>query len=155
MPMISSLLDTVRGDFPGISFEKGDTFKWSPPTATITYDEADPHGAERLLHEISHAELAHNEYRRDIELIAMERDAWHHAKTILSERYAIPVAADIIEDDLDTYRDWMHARSICPKCDSNGIQTGNKEYTCVACKSKWRVNQAISCELRRYNQKPH
>lgn len=154
MQLTASLLRNLRHDLPKVHFTKGEAFKWSPEAATISYHPDDPHGAERLLHEVAHAQLGHSSYGRDIELIGIERDAWQHARTQLAERYGVTIAIDTIEDDLDTYRDWLHARSTCPQCSANGLQTAKREYTCVACRHIWRVNQAISCRLRRDSRNP-
>jgi len=154
MQLTASLLRSLRHDLPKVRFIKGEAFKWSPETATISYYPDDPHGAERLLHEVAHAQLGHSSYGRDIELIGIERDAWQHARTQLAEHYGVTIATDTIEDDLDTYRDWLHARSTCPQCSANGLQTAKQEYTCIACRHIWRVNQAISCRLRRDSRNP-
>lgn len=148
-----SLLPRVKKLFPNLIFQEGDEFRWSPKEKIITYTLTDESPAEHLLHEISHAELKHSTYSRDIELIAMERDAWGHARIVLGPQLGIDITSDIVENDLDTYRDWLHARSTCPSCTATGIQTDEKIYVCVACRATWRVNRAIGCALRRYTTK--
>ncbi|HEY1085094.1 MAG TPA: hypothetical protein VGE34_00025 [Candidatus Saccharimonadales bacterium] len=152
MPSIT-LLESIPTLYPDIVFEAGEEFSWNPEKKTITFVADDPLLDAHLLHELSHAELNHESYSRDVELIAMERDAWQHARSTLAPKYSVDIDSDTIQDDLDTYRDWLHARSTCPKCSSNGIQTGDFEYTCVFCRNIWRVNTAIGCALRRYNKK--
>lgn len=153
MPSTTSLISRIIADYPDITFTEGDDFLWNPALRTIMYDPRDPHASEHLLHELGHAELAHADYQSDIGLIALERDAWHQARTVVAPRYQLHISADIIEDDLDTYRDWLHARSLCPHCKQNGLQSSQQEYTCLICQTKWRVNQAIGCALRRYIKK--
>lgn len=153
MPTSDSLFDTISAAYPDITFEAGAEFRWSPQTRTITYVLEDPLFTARLLHEVAHAQLAHAAYQRDIELIALERDAWQHARATLAPQFNTVIDGDIIEDDLDTYRDWLHARSSCPACHATGIQTGDKEYTCIACRTVWTVNQAIGCGLKRHTKK--
>lgn len=148
-----SLIERFIRDYPTIHFEEGTDFLWNPTDRTIFYDPLDPYVNEHLLHELSHAELSHTTYESDIELIALERDAWHYAKTVLAPRFSLQITSDVIEDDLDTYRDWLHARSLCPHCKQNGIQTDNREYSCLICQTKWKVNQAMGCALRRYIKK--
>lgn len=148
-PSISSIIAA----FPAIQFHIGDEFRWVPAETTIYYNETDPRAIERLLHEIAHAELGHQSYDRDIELIALERDAWNYAKITLAPQLNTAIDANTIEDDLDTYRDWLHARSTCPVCSATGIQTSAGPYRCIACQATWRVNHAIGCQLRRYQQK--
>ncbi len=145
MPL-TNLLDTLRKEFPDITFTSGEHFFWSPSTATITYTpEGDP---ALLLHEVSHAALQHDTYLRDIELITLERDAWEHAKT-LAKKYGIHLDTEKIESHLDTYREWLHARSTCPTCTATGYQSGGQTYTCPACLEVWKVNEARICQLRR------
>ena len=153
MPTTDSLLHKLTRQFPHLTFHEGDDFHWSPTEKSIYFIADDPLLNERLLHEVSHAQLKHASYTRDIELIAMERDAWGYARITLAPAYDITIDSSVIEDDLDTYRHWLHARSTCPKCSATGIQTKALEYTCVACRGTWRVNTATGCALRRYTHK--
>ena len=150
MPSTSSLLDHLHQRHPSVTFVAGDVFSWQPETSTITYDSEDPLFDARLLHEVGHAELKHGSYDRDIDLIAMERDAWQRARIELAPTYNVVIDGDVIHHDMDTYRDWLHERSTCPHCDSNGIQIKQREYKCVSCRQTWRVNEARNCQLRRY-----
>ena len=153
MPQTSAVHKTLLGAFDDIVFEVSDDFRWLPAQKTVQFDPQDPYVTERLLHEMSHSLLGHSSYSRDIELIGMERDAWHHAKTVLAPRFGLTLAPSVIDEDMDTYRDWLHARSTCPTCGATGLQTGTGEYTCVTCRGAWRVNHAIGCQLRRYKKK--
>ena len=150
MPSTSPLLDTLTKDFPELTFHAGEQFEWHPEDNTVVYDHSDPSFEARLLHEVGHSRLQHTSYNRDIDLIAMERDAWQEARVNLGPKYNVEITSDDIDADMDTYRDWLHGRSTCPFCESSGIQTANKEYTCVTCRKTWRVNEARSCALRRY-----
>lgn len=150
MPSTHSLLELVQKSFPAFTFTAGERFEWQPGTSTIIYDLDDPLFEPRLLHEIGHATLKHSSYKRDIDLIAMERDAWQAARMELGSHFNVEVSGDIIHHDMDTYRDWLHERSTCPHCASNGIQIKKHEYKCVTCRKTWRVNEARTCQLRRY-----
>jgi hypothetical protein len=150
MPSTLSLLTSVRKDFTDITFVAGEHFEWQPTDRTITYDPEDPFFDAHLLHELAHAILKHKDYDRDIDLIAMERDAWQHARLELSSRYDVDITGDILHHDMDSYRDWLHDRSTCPHCGSSGIQIKKHEYKCVTCLKTWRVNEARTCQLRRY-----
>ncbi len=150
MPSTNSLLERLRKDFPAINFVPDESFEWDAKNNTIHIALDDEHFAERCLHEVGHALLKHSNYDKDIDLIALERDAWEVAKTKLASIYSVDVSADTIQDDLDTYRDWLHARSSCPECTAVGIQTKKHEYRCLACRTTWRVNDARVCSLRRY-----
>lgn len=150
MPSTHSLLESAEVAFPGLTFTAGDRFEWQPNSSIISYDLDDPLFEPRLLHEIGHATLEHRSYERDIDLIAMERDAWQTARMELAPRFGVEIPGDIIHHDMDTYRDWLHERSTCPHCGSNGIQIKKREYKCVTCLQSWRVNEARNCQLRRY-----
>lgn len=150
MLSITSLVSKLQHDYPNIIFAEGNDFHWSPVDKTITYAESATDERVQLLHELSHALLGHTDYKKDISLIEMERAAWEYAKNTLGQAYNQDIPDDTIEDALDSYRDWLHARSTCPNCEATGIQTKKEEYRCLACRTKWRVNEARICALRRY-----
>ena len=151
MPSTSSILSTLKKDFPAITFKRSDTFRWSPEEGTIYY--ADDTDSASLLHEVAHALLKHTHYKYDVALLEIERQAWDVVVSDLSKRYDIPVTEEEVENMLDTYRDWLHSRSLCPTCQATGIQADKATYNCLACNTNWRVNEARSCALRRYKTK--
>lgn len=150
MPSTSSLISQLKLNHPEFYFKEFDQFSWSPQEKTVRYNSHLQHANSFLLHELSHGLLHHADYKRDIELLAMERDAWDKAVE-LGNMYDVVITDDIVESTLDSYRDWLHARSTCPHCKANGLQTSIKAYTCVACGHTWRVNEARTCALRRYS----
>lgn len=152
MPSTTSVLSQLKNSYPQFSFKKGTYFLWSSSDNTIYYDGSIDDRSVFLLHELSHALLGHNSYERDIELIIMERQAWDNAIK-LSSKYGLAISNDIVQSNLDSYRDWIHARSTCPVCKANGVQTEKYIYTCPVCGHKWRVNEARTCALRRYSKK--
>jgi len=147
MQSTPSLIKILREAHPEFLFKVGNTFHWSPQEKTVFYADDDP---AALLHELAHAILGHNHYLRDMELIEMERDAWAYATETLAQRYLIAIQDEMVQEALDSYRDWLHARSNCPQCGSTGIQSASFLYKCVACDTAWRVNEARQCALRRY-----
>lgn len=147
MPSISLLIHKVVADYPQFTFTAGDTNRWHPQKKAIYYTEDD---AKLLLHELAHALLDHSDYKRDLELLAIERDAWAYAKEQLAPQYDTMISQDDIDTSLDSYRDWLHARSTCPSCAATGIQSQASTYRCLACHTIWRVNEARICALRRY-----
>lgn len=153
MRSMSSLIHKLKITYPDITFAQAEQFSWSPGAQTVFYDRSAPNAPLLLLHELSHALLGHKEYRRDIELIAMETAAWEKAK-VLAEELNIRIQESAVQDHLDTYRDWLHARSTCPNCSANGYQTAASDYTCPACTHRWKVNEARTCALRRYSTSP-
>lgn len=135
-----------------LTLQKGELFSWNHTACVITYNPASDNAAEYLLHEFAHALLQHAEYAHDVELIRIERAAWDKALEIAPD-YSIVISEDIIESSLDSYRDWLHSRSLCPNCGATGIQTNPKNYHCPACAVTWQVNEARSCGLRRHIKK--
>jgi len=136
-------------DFPGVLFEQSDDFYYSPQSQTVFYTSGN---LPRLLHELGHALLEHANYSRDIDLLKIERDAWIKARQ-LALVYSVDITDDTVQDDLDSYRLWLHKRSLCPECSANGLQTGIDTYRCLSCHTDWRVNEARTCGLKRYKLK--
>jgi len=147
-----SLLPKLQAEYPQLLFTPGERFAWSPDAHTIFYDESDATNTSLLIHELAHGLLEHRDYSKDVELVAMETEAWDKA-VVLAAQCGIPIDDGTVQDNLDTYREWLHARSTCPECEATGYQSGKREYTCVACSHVWRVNEARICALRRYSQK--
>lgn len=147
-PLMNLLLNNLRKDFSNIKFAESGNFMWSPDDNTVFYNASvsDP---PLLLHELSHALLDHKSYLKDVELVSMEAAAWQKAQE-LALNYGVKISEDDINQHLDTYRDWLHARSSCPSCSAIGYQSGSRQYTCPGCTTKWRVNEAKVCELRRF-----
>lgn len=150
MPSTLSLIQRLKDDFPSLTFTEGQDFSWSYEKQTVFY-LPDLNEQSQLLHEVGHALLGHQAYQRDIELIALERDAWTYAAHTLVPKYQLVIAQETIDEALDSYRDWLHARSTCPRCAANGIETRKRHYTCPACSHSWHVNEAMQCGLKRYS----
>lgn len=149
MPSTHSLVKTLQQDHPTISFVASDQYEWIPTTRTLQYRDEST-GAPLILHELAHALLGHSSYKRDIELVRIEQEAWQHARTALASQYSIVIEEEVIEQSLDTYRSWLHQRSTCPHCTATGVQKERFIYNCAACGAQWRVNEAKLCALRRY-----
>lgn len=151
MPSTHSLLTKLEKEYPQISFMAGERFAWSPGAQTVFYDESDLDNTGLLLHELAHGLLEHHDYSKDVELVAMETEAWDKALEI-APLYDVVISDETVQDTLDTYREWLHDRSTCPACEATGYQSGKSQYTCVACSHTWRVNEARLCALRRYSK---
>lgn len=145
-PSTHSLLKHLSRDFSQFSFAPGDQCSWSPSEMTVYY--TDTASAAQLFHELAHGVLGHTNYSKDIELVRMEREAWDEAVKI-AQTYTTPIDEEEVESHMDTYREWMHARSLCPVCEASGIQSGPRLYRCVECEATWRVNDARTCGLKR------
>jgi hypothetical protein len=155
MQSTTSLLKDLRIAYPNYSFEEGNDFYWDHNTRTVFYSPStsDLSWKAHLLHELAHAELDHHSYTRDIELLAKERDAWSYASSHLAPLYDLVIDSDIVKSAMDTYRDWMHARSTCPSCQAIGLEIRKNTYQCPACRDTWHVNEARICNLQRHRIK--
>ncbi len=153
MQSIAWLVNKIRQDYPNIDFAPSDRSFWSPSRRTIFYETDIKHADWVLLHELAHSVLNHGTYDRDISLLAIERDAWQYAKNRLGPNYNIKIDDGFIEDHLDTYRNWLHTKSTCPKCGLNGPEILKGSYQCMACGNSWQVNEARSCNVKRTNTK--
>lgn len=151
MPSTPSLIKRLSADYPNFIFKRSSNFLWSHAEHTIYYDHSSD-DYRFLFHELSHAVLNHTDYSRDIELMAMEREAWDKSKE-LAKLYDRLIDDTFVQYNLDTYREWLHARSKCPKCSATGMQIKKNGYKCLACNNQWRVNEAKICALRRYSTK--
>ncbi|MCA1806468.1 MAG: ImmA/IrrE family metallo-endopeptidase [Actinobacteria bacterium] len=142
---LQNLVDVLRKAYPSVAFAAADTFYWAPEKSTVFYNpqSAQAHAHWSLLHELAHALLGHSDYASDLELLLMEMEAWEHAK-ILEQKHS---SEDLIDDEhiqdcLDTYRDWLHARSSCPRCDQVGLQQDRVTYKCINCRQAWHISSA-------------
>lgn len=142
------LLSRLRADHPAITFVVGDNFKWSYARNELTVANDEPE--LYILHELAHALLGHKDFTLDIELLSQEREAWDLTRTKLALQYGLSYDDSLAEDALDTYRHWLHARSLCPTCGATGLQTKTSTYVCINCRCSWRPNDARQCALRRY-----
>ncbi len=143
------LLSTLQTDFPGFTFKTGPRFQWSPQTRTISFPKVSGESSIwSLLHEIGHAMLEHQDYRRDIELLSLEVAAWQKAKE-LAIRYGVKINQNHIEDCLDDYRSWLHRRSTCPECHAVTTQATRHEYQCFNCRTRWSVSLSPLCRVQR------
>lgn len=142
------LLKQLSTSFPLYTYQIGDVFKWSPSKKQITYTPNSPNGAWLLLHELGHAQLNHQEYTFDIDLLKLESAAWEQA-TLTAPGLDITIDQDFIQDCLDDYRAWLHQRSLCPRCNQTGLQTKKNTYSCINCRYSWLVNDARQCGLKR------
>ena len=129
--MSEALLTRLEADFPELKFRQGKKFAFRPPR-TIVLGPAEPLAELLLLHEVSHAVLGHKTFRMDVERLKMEVAAWEKARE-LAAKYGIEVDEDLIQGELDTYRDWLHQKSRCPKCGLTRFQTPDARYYCPRC----------------------
>ena len=69
-------LDHIVKQHPRIHFVSDAMFRWDPESSTVTYPKDAPKNEQfyySLFHEIGHAQLLHNNFKSDLELLKMER----------------------------------------------------------------------------------
>lgn len=150
MESINSLTTKLKKDFPKFRFKAGPIARWSAEDSTVYYVKTDdPEAIYELFHELGHAQSGHDRYQQDIELISLELEAWERAvQTAIL--YDVSIPQDVMEWHLDSYRDWLHARSRCPRCDQAGVQEKDSGvYHCLLCHLRWEANPAKQCGLKR------
>lgn len=145
-------MSDLRQVYPQFTYLAGELFRWSPTSQTITYVEeevAQATGQASLLHEIAHALLEHTDFQFDLELLRMEIAAWQKTYQLAVE-HGVKLNETAIERCLDTYRDWLFARSRCPQCGQTGLQQASHIYRCLVCADRWRVPVSQTCAIKRY-----
>lgn len=148
---MKKLLAEISSSLPDVTFKEGKVFCWSPSDNSVTYCIGKDKAPLSLLHEASHAFLGHKSYSTDFELLLMEVEAWEKAKE-LAENYNVSVDEDYIQDRIDTYRDWLHQRSTCPRCQNVSLQSNSYTYTCHNCNASWKVSSSRFCRPYRLSK---
>lgn len=144
---MDNLITTLKKDFPKIEFKPADKFYWSSLDSTIYFDKAkgnQENSKWALLHELGHARLGHNSYIQDYQLLRMEVMAWEEAK-IIAKKLELIIEDSHIQDCLDSYRDWLYRRSLCPSCKLVCSQNEDNAYECMNCQTKWTVSKSKFC----------
>ncbi len=148
------LVNQLQLRLPKVSFQEGEAFCWSPKDVTITFRSGGQIADQwSLLHEAAHALAGHQTYASDLELLLMEVEAWDKART-LGEEFGVIINEDHIQDCLDTYRDWLHQRSTCPRCSVVSLQISPQEYLCHNCDARWQVSASRFCRPYRLIKHP-
>lgn len=137
----------LQHDYPQFKIRQGSVFSWSPARNELIYRRGtdDIAGMVSLLHELGHALLGHKRYTLDFELLQLEVAAWEEA-TRIAKQYGVIIDDNHIQDCLDSYRDWLYRRSICPQCSTKALQLdeGN-QYRCHNCHKTWQVASSRFC----------
>jgi len=152
---MQQLLAELQNRLPRVLFEAGDAFYWSPQHSKVVYNQSLPQDSQpswSLLHEAAHAMLDHQSYAYDLELVLLEVEAWNKAKQ-LGEELGITIQDDHVQDCLDTYRDWLHQRSTCPRCGTVSLQMASSQYQCHNCLAEWSVSASRFCRPYRLSGK--
>ncbi|HEX5796954.1 MAG TPA: hypothetical protein VFX86_01040 [Candidatus Saccharimonadales bacterium] len=142
------LLDVMQQDFPTIKFIAADRFQWSPEEKVIYFVKETKNGEWSLLHEGGHMLCKHLNYTNDMGLLRMEVEAWAKAQK-LAKKYGYKIDQKHIDKCLDTYRDWIHKRSSCPRCTLAGVEKETGRYYCINCGHRWKVSSERFCRTYR------
>lgn len=149
------MLEQLQIAYPGLTFVADTRYCWSPTKKSIHYDaqRTDEAADWSLLHETGHALLEHDGYLADFELIKLEMAAWTKARE-LAQSLNTFIDEDHIQDCLDTYRDWLYGRSICPECSTKALQQKDYEhYRCYNCHTRWHVTPSRFCRVYRASKR--
>ncbi|MBA3758416.1 hypothetical protein H0X10_02180 [Candidatus Saccharibacteria bacterium] len=143
---MDTLASQLNELLPDVSIVAGDSLCWSPSAKSITYRTGDTSDENiwGLLHEAGHARLQHTSFRSDMELLELEVAAWDEAVKI-GAKIGYKIDSEHIQDCLDTYRDWLHQRSMCPRCGIVTFQTTESQYNCYNCHKSWTVSASRLC----------
>ena len=142
---LHKLVRQITNDFPDIEFRLSSRFSWHAGNKHISYRQInDIQAVWALLHEIGHAKLSHSDFASDIDLLQKEVAAWAQAHEI-AKHYGVAINQDYVEDNLDSYRDWVHVRATCPTCYERCFQTDKHTYACHNCGAEWHVTGSRLC----------
>ena len=114
----------LKEEYPSFSWRLGSRFKYRPPKTIVL-----------ALHELGHALSGHKDYKTDVERLRIESEAWQRAKREIEshKNWALEYDEDFAENELDSYRDWLHQKSKCKKCGLTRYQTADGIYHCPNC----------------------
>ena len=128
--MDATFLAKIKSDFPSLRFVQGRKFAFRPPkTVVIPRDSFAP---LLLLHEVGHALSHHQDFKTEVGRLKMEVEAWEKARE-LAAKYDVFIDEELIEQELDSYRDWLHQKSRCPSCGLTRFQTPDGVFHCPRC----------------------
>ena len=132
--MDATFLAKAKTDFPELHFVNGKRYAFRPPKTVVFPSDMDDSESSflLLLHEMGHALCEHKTFKTEVERLKMEVMAWEKAKE-LARRYKVSIDEDLIQKELDTYRDWLHQKSRCPKCGLTRFQTPDGVFHCPRC----------------------
>ena len=130
--MDAIFLEKIRGDYSEVRFVPGSRFSFRPPKTVVFRDNSDSAAPLLLLHELGHFLTGRFDFKTEIERLKIEVMAWEKAKE-LAPLYGVFIDEDLIESELDSYRDFLHQKSRCPECGLTRFQTPDKAWHCPKC----------------------
>lgn len=130
---MNDLIEKIQVDYPEVVFKRGDRFSFRPPK-TIFIGPAEKHDTLLLLHELGHYASSHRDFDTDAKRIKMEREAWEKAREFAS-LYGIAFDEEVVEAEMDSYRNWLDTKSRCPVCGLSCYQSRDGKYHCPRCEN--------------------
>ena len=127
------LTEKLKKDYPDLRFKEGRKFAFRPPR-TIVIGPEEPGTELLLLHEVGHAISGPRDFDVDVKRLKMEVEAWEKARD-LANNYGVEFSEEVMETELDSYRDWLHQKSRCPACGLTRFETPDGQYHCPRCES--------------------
>lgn len=124
------LIDCLEQDYPELRFREGKKFLFRPPKTIVL-------GSEKpfdllLLHEVGHYLCGHVSFNTEPERLRCECEAWEKARE-LCDRYNVEYDEEIVQQELDSYRNWLDKKSRCPSCGLTRFQTPDGAFHCPRC----------------------
>ena len=126
-----NFLEKVKSAYPEFNFKPGKRFSFHPKK-TIIYPETKDNFELLLLHELGHALNGDFSFKTDVERLKIESNAWEKARE-LANSFQIAFNEDLAQQELDSYRNWLHQKSLCKKCGLTRYQTPDGIYHCPHC----------------------
>lgn len=125
------LVEKLRSAYPELRFREGKKFLFKPPKTIVLGGSEEPFDL-LLLHEVGHFLCRHVSFHTEPERLKCEREAWEKARE-LCEVYGVFYDESIVEQELDSYRDWLDKKSRCPSCGLTRFQTPDGVFHCPRC----------------------
>lgn len=121
--VLSNFITQLATDYPDFHFTYGKRFSFRAPKTIVIGPEEGDYTPMLIFHELGHALSGKYCYDLGVERLKIESLAWQEGKKayescLASGNYPdLPSwNEDFVEDNLDTYRNWLHTKSKCPAC---------------------------------------
>ncbi|MBR5389409.1 hypothetical protein IK146_02525 [Candidatus Saccharibacteria bacterium] len=131
-----AFLNMLQESYPDYVFKPGRKFLFRPPKS-IYYLESDENFRLLILHELAHALLGHYTFDRSLERLQIERDAWAKTRE-LCQLHSIPYDDNLAETELNTYRDWVHQKTLCKRCGLSCLEVSSESLYCPFCQKFYK-----------------
>ena len=138
-------LDFLRFEYPDYHFHLKSRFSFRYPKminldqSALLDDTPFSDFALQTLHELGHALNEHQNYATSVDRLKLESEAWQTAKALIEKHQHfenieyLNYNPEYAETHLDTYRDWLHAQSLCKKCTLTRFQDDHGRWHCPHC----------------------